>query len=242
MMSSPSLLVFVHIWAGTIAILFGYGALFAAKGSRLHRASGTVFFLAMLAMAGIGAFRGWVMGQPMNIVAGTFTLYMVATAWLTVWRKEGQTGFLEVGAMLVALLVGSIDLTAGWRVASSAVPPADGVPAAAYFVFGSVALLGAAGDLRMLIRRGVRGGARILRHLWRMGFAMFVATASLFLGQQRIFPEELRGSPLMFVPVMVVVVLVAYWALRVRFGKAYRRTQPKSPPATATPLIGRQPV
>lgn len=38
----------LHIIAGTIAILAGFVALYAAKGARLHRRSGMLFVLAML--------------------------------------------------------------------------------------------------------------------------------------------------------------------------------------------------
>src|ERR1700737_1212187 len=54
----------------------------------------------------------------------------------------------------------------------------DGIPAAGYFVFGSVALLAAALDVGMFIRGGVSGVHRIARHLWRMCFAMLITTIS----------------------------------------------------------------
>jgi uncharacterized membrane protein len=45
----------VHIVAGALALTFGYTALFAAKGSTLHRKSGTLFVYAMVVMASLGA-------------------------------------------------------------------------------------------------------------------------------------------------------------------------------------------
>jgi hypothetical protein len=65
-------------------------------------------------------------------------------------------------------------------------------PAAPYFVFGSVALLFAAGDIRMLVRGGVSGPKRIVRHLSRMSIAFFIAAASFFLGQQKVMPAYMR--------------------------------------------------
>ena len=41
----------VHIVAGTIALLSGYVALFAAKGATVHRRSGLAFVYAMLTMS-----------------------------------------------------------------------------------------------------------------------------------------------------------------------------------------------
>src|SRR5437773_11478531 len=47
---------------------------------------------------------------------------------------------------------------------------------------GSVCLLAAAGDVRMLVRGGVAGVKRISRHLWRMCFGLFIAAGSFFFG------------------------------------------------------------
>ena len=42
----------VHIIAVTLALLFGYTAMFAAKGGPLHRRAGRWFVLSMLCMGG----------------------------------------------------------------------------------------------------------------------------------------------------------------------------------------------
>jgi hypothetical protein len=43
---------------------------------------------------------------------------------------------------------------------------------------GSVMLLAAVGDVRMLVGGGVVGAKRIGRHLWRMCFGLFIAAGS----------------------------------------------------------------
>ena len=69
-----------------------------------------------------------------------------------------------------------------------------------HFFLGSVMLLAAAGDIRMLVGGGVFGAKRIVRHLWRMSFGFFIATGSFFLGQQQVFPAWLRGSSVLLYP------------------------------------------
>lgn len=222
MTTSP--LVFFHIWAALIGISFGSAALFFRKGSRLHRMSGNVFFISMLTMSASAAYMAaFVKPVTMNVVVGVLTFYLVATAWLTVRRKEGEIGRLEFGLVLVALADGAAALIFGGEAALSATGLKNGAPAVAYFVAGSVALLYAGADVRMLIRGGVAGARRIARHLWRMCFALLIATASLFLGQPRLFPESIRGTPVLFAPVIVVIVLMIYWLIRVRFASAYKR-------------------
>jgi uncharacterized membrane protein len=45
----------VHIVAGILTVVFGYLALYAPKGARLHRKSGMLFVYAMLTTAVFGA-------------------------------------------------------------------------------------------------------------------------------------------------------------------------------------------
>ena len=88
-----------------------------------------------------------------------------------------------------------------------------------FFFLGSIGLLAAAGDVRMLVRCGVFGQQRIARHLWRMGFALFIATGS-FLGQKRVFP--LLGGPKIMLLAGIPLLLMIFWLIRVRFKNASR--------------------
>ena len=63
----------------------------------------------------------------------------------------------------------------------------------------------------------IEGARRLARHLWRMGFAMFIATASFFVGQPKVFPEPLRGAfALRAIPVVMFIAVTLYWLVRVR--------------------------
>ena len=42
------IMLLVHIIGGTLGLISGFVALFATKGARLHRSSGTLFVSAML--------------------------------------------------------------------------------------------------------------------------------------------------------------------------------------------------
>jgi hypothetical protein len=53
--------------------------------------------------------------------------------------------------------------------------------------------------------------------LWRMCLAMFIATASFFLGQAKVLPESMRIFPLLAIPVVLVLILMFYWWVRVSF-------------------------
>jgi len=70
------------------------------KGSSPHRAAGNVFFISMLSLSASGAYLALMKHQMNNVFGGVLTFYMVATAWVTVRRKDkdGQTGIFDWGA------------------------------------------------------------------------------------------------------------------------------------------------
>jgi len=73
----------------------------------------------------------------------------------------------------------------------------------------------------MLARGSIAGVQRLLRHLWRMTFALFVATGSFFLGQAKVIPEPLRNFALLSIPVLFVLVALFYWLWRLNFRKSH---------------------
>jgi uncharacterized membrane protein len=81
-------------------------------------------------------------------------------------------------------------------------------------------LLAAAGDICMMVQGGLSGTKRLVRHLWRMCFGLFIATGSFFLGQQQVFPAALRGSILLVVLAIMPLILLVFWLFRVRFLKS----------------------
>jgi hypothetical protein len=81
-----------------------------------------------------------------------------------------------------------------------------------YIFLGSVALLATVGDIRMLVRGGISGTQRIARHLWRMCFAFFIATASIFLARQQIFPVVMRKTgALYFLSLLPLILIISRW-------------------------------
>jgi uncharacterized membrane protein len=221
-MTYPPLLI-LHICGAIVGLLSGSAALIFRKGSRLHRTSGKVFVVSMLIMTASAAYLAITKQQLINAIVGILTFYLVATGWATVIRKEGKTGLFEFGALLVALADGTVAWLFGWQATNSTNGLRDGYPAAAYFIFGSIALLASALDTRMLIRGGVLGAQRIARHLWRLNLAFFVTVLSFFLGKQRLFPEVILKTHLNLVPIFVVAVSMIFWLIRVRFKNVYKK-------------------
>jgi hypothetical protein len=55
-----------------------------------------------------------------------------------------------------------------------------------------------------------------------MGLALFIASASFFLGQPKVFPAPLRGSPILVALALAPLVLMIFWLLRVRFTNRFK--------------------
>jgi len=205
-------------------MLSGFVAVFLLKGSRRHGIAGNVFVIAMLSLSASGVYLAVMKSQPGNILGGTLTFYLVATAWMTAKRRTGEPGIFDWGALLVVLAVGAVQVTYGLEALTSQTGLKYGYPAWPYFFMGSVALLAAAGDMRLLVRGGSYGTQRIARHLWRMCFALFIAASSIFLARQQIFPAFLRKTGALFLLSFLPLILMVFWLIRVRFKNAYKIT------------------
>jgi len=246
---SPILLF--HISAGTLGLLSGAVAMFFRKGAQRHAVAGRVFVISMLCMAASGAFMAFMKFQPGNVVGGTFTFYLIGTAWLTARRGDGKTTPLDWAALLVVSSVAAVDATLGLQAANSPTGMKYGYPPGPYFFIGSVALLASVGDVRMLVRGGLSGTKRIARHLWRMCFGLFIASSSVFLARQHLFPAFFRTTGLLWFLSFLPLLLMIFWLVRVRFRNAFegqsmsgnqdvpstRAWAPKSPVRVERPAV-----
>jgi uncharacterized membrane protein len=233
-MSYSPILIF-HICAGTVGLLSGTFAIIFRKGSRGHVLAGRVFVVSMLCMAVGAVYLAIVKNQPSNIGGGFLTFYLIGTAWLTARRRGGETSRFDWVALLIPFAIGVLTWVNGVKVVRSGASSQDGVPVGMSFFMGTVCLLAAAGDVRMLVGGGVSGAKRIARHLWRMCFGLFIAAGSFFMGPSnrplRLLSAVGVGkhlSPAFFsmslylVLTLLPLILLIFWVVRVRFTNAYR--------------------
>jgi hypothetical protein len=204
-----------HICAGTVGLFSGAVAISLRKGSRWHGIVGTVFAVSMLFMAAGGAVLAVEKSQITNIVAGGMTCYLVATAWATGRRRDGETSPFDWLGLLLALSAATAMLTFGVQAALSPDGSKADVPAVAFFFLGSVVLLAAIGDARMIRRGGLFGRQRIVRHLWRMCFGWFIASGSIFLARPHLFPAIMRETNALLLLGVLPLLLMIFWLIRI---------------------------
>jgi hypothetical protein len=216
-------LLSLHIAGGSVGMVSGTMALAFRKGSRRHVLAGRTFFISMMVMASIGAFVSpflvTAQGNPklFDSIAGFFTFYLVVTGWMTVRRKAGTIGRAEVAAFVFAALLAAAAILLGTGTGGGT----------GYYVIGGIIALAAALDLKVILGGGIAGSPRIARHVWRMCLALFVAIGSFFLGQQRVMPEFMQGSPWLDVPPLAVLAMMVFWLLKLRFAKVVGKLRSK---------------
>jgi uncharacterized membrane protein YfcA len=94
----------LHVAAGTVALLAGIIAMSSRKGARVHRVTGTLFCASMLGMAVLADYLAVAIPeQILNFFIGTFTIYLVATAWMTLRRKQRSVGVPEKTALSIVV-------------------------------------------------------------------------------------------------------------------------------------------
>jgi hypothetical protein len=133
------------------------------------------------------------------------------------------------------LALGVLTWLSGINVLRRGAMSQDGVPVGMTFFTGSVMLLAAAGDIRMLMRGGILGAKRIARHLWRMCFGLFIAAGSFFLGPSnrplrllssvgigQHLPPVLFSTGLYLILTILPLIILIFWLARVRF-TTYKR-------------------
>lgn len=215
-----STLMWAHIAGGGLALLAGVVALAARKGSPLHARAGTGFVASMLVLWVSATILHLLEGKPGSAAGDIFIGYFVATSWVAARRRDGTTGMFEIAACVVVLCAAAFIALGAFTGVAAPTPVGMGP----VFVIAGVCLLAGLLDLNAILRAKLTTVQRISRHLWRMCSAFFIATGSFFLGQQDAMPQTIRGSPVLLVLAFAPFAVMAFWLVRVRFGKRFRRT------------------
>ncbi|HEY1707490.1 MAG TPA: hypothetical protein VGG10_04440 [Rhizomicrobium sp.] len=225
MLDDLTKLAFVlHVGGGTLGLVSGTVAIFAPKGGRLHRMAGSVFIVAMLVMAVFADYLAIVVPDHVNFVIGTFAFYLIGTAWLTVWRKQGAIGLPEKAAFAVILFllapfaILSFQLVFGLKPFLTSTVAFKGPVLIAIYGFTLVTATAAFSDARVIWTGGISGVPRIARHLWRMCLGLTLAAGSAFTnGLPRLLPPPHHVTAIFFLPQFIPLGLMIFWLIRVRF-------------------------
>src|SRR5262249_40251197 len=145
--------------------------------------------------------------------------YFVFSAMTTIKPEAGFGRYFNVALTVVAIVGAAAMLYQGMLEWSNPTLTVVGRPRTVPpLVTGTVMLLAAIGDLRVIRAGMLEGSRRLVRHLWRMCFGLFIATGSFFLGQMSFIPEPVRVMPLLLVFAFAPILFLIYWVWFVRVG------------------------
>jgi hypothetical protein len=215
-------ITWMHIAGGMLALLSGAVAVAVRKGGGVHISAGTWFCVSMFVLGVTALILAPFKTPPDSPIGGFMVCYFVATAWMAAHRRSGTPGKFEKIACVIVLVIALAIIAKGFELALGPIAASGPPGPVVLFVLGGLCLLAGLADLRFIVRGTLSAPQRIIRHLWRMCFAFFIATGSFFLGQQDVLPQALRGSPMLFVLAFAPFALMLFWLLRVRLGKRFR--------------------
>lgn len=215
---------FIHIFAGLSALISGAIALYTVKGGKIHRKSGMIFAISMLIMSSSAVVLAVFHSKQDSLVAGLLTFYLILTSLFAVRKFSKIPFWVNWMVLIIGVMTVFFGAKFGFEGIMFAKEKVDSKPVTS-LIFGSIALLCLIGDLRFFLIKEFNAKKMLIRHLWRMCFALFLAVASFFLGQAQVFPEQIRFFPFLAIPVILVAIVTIYWILRTNFKKSNLQTQ-----------------
>lgn len=216
-------LVFVHILSGAIGLLSGFAVILFKKGSQLHKRIGKIFFYAMMVLGLTGAIIGFARWIPLSALNGLLVCYFVLTSLLAI-QKENQV-ILQIERILACFAAALVISYLLFGNMARTMPEGmlAGFGSMTYFVFGFIAAFALASDVHYFLQQSLSVHSRRIRHLWRMFFPLFMATAAFFLGQAKLFPPQIQQSLVITMPVIIVIAAMLFWVVRVYLTGSWNR-------------------
>ena len=216
----PFLSLAFHVVVGVAALASGLLALAVRKGGQWHRRSGMVFVVTMIATGltamGISLYEG------KSVSGGAFTAYFILTAFTAVRALPALGRRTDIILMVLAFAFAAGTYSDAVTALGRPGQQLNGAPAGMLFFLGTVMLLAATGDFRMIRASGIQGTRRIARHLWRMCFGLFIASGSFSAQLLKLMPPQLNSMPMVLLLGGGPLVVLLYWMWRVRLRQNLR--------------------
>ena len=206
-----------HVTLGAVAVLAGFLAIIARKGSPPHIGAGRIFVFAMGLSSALGAVLGLYKADTLYITfhAGVLGVTLVASGWLTAAARSRPLG-VATGLLGAVNAVNAAGLIAvGLYAQGQAEGEFLGYPAEDYFFLSGMAIIGVIGDTSLLFRKTLSDKHRIARHLWRLCLGFFIAAGSAFTGPgASAFPQSVRDTGVLVLPELLIFLTLVFWIIR----------------------------
>jgi len=209
-----TVVLILHIIAGSIALLTGTAMMFMRKGVTVHRRFGLVFFIALIGVAFSAFTLSVIKPNPFLFMIGVFALYQGLSGYRAVKVRLRHTGVWD---LLITLLGAANAVAMGLS------------GQIVLMVFGGISAFLVISDVRVyaftLRGKPVPKLTWLRRHIGHM-MGSYIATVTAFLVVN--FASSPLGMLVWFVPTVVLVPLIFIWVRRYM----------AHPPAAAVPSVG----
>ncbi len=201
------LLLYAHILSAALALAAGTAALVFKKGSLPHKQSGKLFVYTMGFMALSALPLALEIGKVLDAMSSLLVCYLVLTSIRTFASHHHAVDW-ALTSLGILTLTGY--LWVEYQGATTGVRATD-APEGAGYVFAFILLSAVLGDIAFQIKQGFTRLHRLIRHLWRMCFAFFMATTSFFLARSHLFPNWFAESGLLILLGLAPLIMMFYW-------------------------------
>lgn len=213
----PAFLGTAHFFVGCVAVIAGFAAFAARKGSFIHRSAGMVFLVAMTLLALSGLWLSIARNILFTVFLSLIALHSFASGWAAAGKMNPfgrlvtKISPLASAGIMVGAVIGGVIAAAAPGGMLNDLPPS------AFYILASVAGLLFVFDFTYTKSSAPSEQRRLTRHGWRMGFSFFLATGIFFLGNNHVLPEILRVTAILVTPILAVVIWTLYYAVKTRF-------------------------
>ena len=210
----------LHLVAGVLAVVGGSASMLLPKGRALHKLAGKVFFYTMLGLCFSGVYLTFVRSLQFTFFLAIFSLYLLLTGWYAMARKGSnvtlfdKAGFYAINAIGISTLITSI---LGWFLNWHYPPSEPSYPS--YLILVAFSALLAYRDYQLIIAKTPVRSKLLVRHLWRMHFALLIAITIFFGGNSNILPEAFRTDLILMLPMLTVLLFMLGWLAYFKFFK-----------------------
>ena len=188
-------MLWVHIVAGTCALLGGIVAMVTRKGARLHRRSGIVYVLCMIVVGVTALVMSIIRPNPFLFAVAIFSAAMALSGWVPARGDNIQVSkIIGLASIVAAILLGVVGMW--WVMAGDMF----GITA---IVFGLISARFGWQDIRRTTERNRQ--QRIIAHVSAMGGAFIATVSAISAVNLDMLPPLVRwlwptiiGTPLIF--------------------------------------------
>jgi uncharacterized membrane protein len=173
--------IFIHVIAGSVALLTGIVILFAGKGTLFHKKAGKVFLILLAVVIFTGLVGVFIYGRNnFLLVITVLSGYLGYSGYRAVKMRHNQPRLADIGVALMSLLL------VGYFIYYFHSIGMIWVPVIIYSTVGFLILVVMYDLLRYFIPKAAYANVWLSEHIWKM-ISAFTALLSAFCGT--VFPQ-----------------------------------------------------